>query len=159
MKIDIVCVGKLKEKYLLEAQKEYIKRITPYATVNIIELPDEKAPEKLSPAQVLQVMEKEGERIGKYLTDNSYKIALAIKGKMLTSEALAETVDKLTVSGFSKFVFIIGGSNGLCQKVLDKCQLHLSFSKMTFPHQLMRVVLLEQVYRSFKILANEPYHK
>jgi len=161
MKIDIITIGRLKESYLTAAQKEYLKRISPYANVNIIELPDEKAPENLSPAGMAQVLEKEAAKIEKYLDVGAsvYKIALAIEGKQLSSIGFAETIEKLTVAGFSKFIFVIGGSLGLSPNILNKCQLKLSFSAMTFPHQLMRIILLEQIYRAFKIICNEPYHK
>lgn len=161
MKIDIITVGRLKETYLTAAQQEYLKRISAYSKINVIEVPDEKAPEKLSSAGIEQILSKEAMKIEKHMDmgANTYNIALAIKGKQLSSTELAQTIDKQTISGFSKFTFIIGGSLGLAPEVIDKCQLQLSFSKMTFPHQLMRVILLEQIYRLFKIINNEPYHK
>ena len=161
MKIDIITIGRLKESYLTAAQQEYLKRLAPYARVNVTELPDEKAPENLSPAAMAQVLEKEAAKIEKHLDMNAgvYRIALAIEGKQLSSPELASMIDRQAVAGFSKFVFVIGGSLGLAAGVLGKCQMKLSFSKMTFPHQLMRVILLEQVYRAFKIVNNEPYHK
>ena len=159
MKIDILTIGRLKENYLTAAVAEYTKRITPYAKITVVEVPDEKAPENLSQPQAQKILAKEAAKLDKYLDPTSYKIALAIQGKQLSSEALAATIARLQVEGCSKFTFIIGGSLGLDKSLLDKCQLKLSFSPMTFPHQLMRVILLEQIYRCFKINAGEPYHK
>lgn len=159
MKITVISVGKLKEKYLKQAIDEYSKRLSRYCKLEMIEVPDEKAPETMSVSEEEQVKSKEGEKILKMVKDNAYVIALAIEGNMLTSEALADKVHALGVNGKSHIVFIIGGSLGLDKKVLDRANELLSFSKMTFPHQLMRVILLEQVYRSYRIMNNEPYHK
>ncbi|WP_431802231.1 23S rRNA (pseudouridine(1915)-N(3))-methyltransferase RlmH [Halobacillus andaensis] len=159
MKITIVTVGKLKEKYLKQGINEYIKRLTPYAKVDIVEVPDEKAPENLSEAQMLEVKQKEGERILSKIQQDAYVITLEIEGKQLTSEKLAKQLDDLATYGKSKVAFVIGGSLGLSDDVLKRSDYGLSFSKMTFPHQLMRLMLVEQVYRAFKIMRNEPYHK
>ncbi|WP_101841929.1 23S rRNA (pseudouridine(1915)-N(3))-methyltransferase RlmH [Halobacillus sp. Marseille-P3879] len=159
MKITIVTVGKLKEKYLKQGIDEYIKRLTPYAKVDIVEVPDEKAPENLSEAQMLEVKQKEGERILSKIQQDTYVITLEIEGKQLTSEKLAKQLDDLATYGKSKVAFVIGGSLGLSDEVLKRSDYGMSFSKMTFPHQLMRLMLVEQVYRAFKIIRGEPYHK
>ncbi|MFJ8247579.1 23S rRNA (pseudouridine(1915)-N(3))-methyltransferase RlmH [Peribacillus asahii] len=159
MNIMIVTVGKLKEKYLKQGIDEYLKRLTAYAKVDIIELPDEKAPETLSDVEMLQIKEKEGERILSKINPDAHVIALAIEGKMKTSEELADTIEKLGTYGKSKVTFIIGGSLGLSAAVMKRADEALSFSKMTFPHQLMRLILVEQVYRAFRIMRGEPYHK
>lgn len=152
-------VGKLKEKYLKQGIEEYSKRLSAYAKLEMVEVADEKAPEQASEAEMLQIKEKEGERILAKLHPDTHVIALAIKGKMLTSEQLADTIDKLATYGKSKIAFVIGGSLGLSDAVLNRANESLSFSKMTFPHQLMKLVLVEQVYRSFRINRGEPYHK
>ena len=159
MNITIITVGKLKEKYLKQGIEEYLKRLTAYAKVDIIELPDEKAPETLSDVEMLQIKDKEGERILSKINPDAHVIALAIEGKMKTSEELAETIDKLGTYGKSKITFIIGGSLGLSQEVMKRADEALSFSKMTFPHQLMRLILVEQIYRAYRIIRGEPYHK
>lgn len=159
MNISIVTVGKLKEKYLKQGIEEYSKRLSAYAKIDIIEIPDEKAPETLSEQEMLQVKGKEGERILSKIPDDAHVIALAIEGKMKSSEELAETLDKLATYGRSKIVFVIGGSLGLSKDVMKRANDTLSFSKMTFPHQLMRLILVEQVYRAFRINRGEPYHK
>lgn len=159
MKISIISVGKLKEKYLKQGIEEYIKRLGPYASVDIQEVSDEKAPENLSEAQMLEVKQKEGERILSKIGQDTYVITLEIEGKMITSEKLAEQLDQLATYGKSKVAFVIGGSLGLSKDVQKRSDFALSFSKLTFPHQLMRLVLLEQVYRAFRIMRNEPYHK
>jgi 23S rRNA (pseudouridine1915-N3)-methyltransferase len=159
MKITVITVGKLKEKYLKMAVDEYSKRLSRYCKLDIIEVPDEKAPENMSISQEIIVKDKEGERILKYIKDNAYVVALEINGEDLTSEQLANKINKLGIEGKSHIVFVIGGSIGLSDNVIKRSNYSLSFSKMTFPHQLMRVILLEQVYRSFRINANEPYHK
>lgn len=159
MNITIITVGKLKEKYLKQGIDEYLKRLTAYAKVDIIELSDEKAPETLSDVEMLQIKDKEGGRILSKINPDAYVIALAIEGKMKTSEELADTIDKLGTYGKSKITFIIGGSLGLGQEVMNRADEALSFSKMTFPHQLMRLILVEQVYRAFRIMRGEPYHK
>lgn len=159
MNISIVTVGKLKEKYLKQGIDEYVKRLTAYAKLDIIELPDEKAPEILSETKMEQVKRKEGERILAKIHPDTHVIALAIEGKMKTSEQLAERLDHLATYGKSKIAFVIGGSLGLSSEVMQRADETLSFSKMTFPHQLMRLVLVEQVYRAFRINRGEPYHK
>ncbi|MFG6118705.1 23S rRNA (pseudouridine(1915)-N(3))-methyltransferase RlmH [Thalassobacillus sp. B23F22_16] len=159
MKITIVTVGKLKEKYLKQGIQEYVKRLGPYASVEIVEVADEKAPENLSEADMEEVKKKEGERILAKINPDSYVITLEIEGQMLTSEKLAKKLDNLATYGKSKVAFVIGGSLGLSDEVLRRSDLGLSFSKMTFPHQLMRLILVEQIYRAFKINKNEPYHK
>ncbi|WP_088104578.1 23S rRNA (pseudouridine(1915)-N(3))-methyltransferase RlmH [Halalkalibacter urbisdiaboli] len=159
MNISIITVGKLKEKYLKQGITEYTKRLSAYAKMDIIEVPDEKAPENLSEADMQQIKQKEGERILSKIGADTHVIALAIEGNMLTSEQLAANLDKLATYGKSKVAFIIGGSLGLSDEVMKRADDTLSFSKMTFPHQLMRLVLLEQVYRAFRINRGEPYHK
>ncbi len=157
--ITIVTIGKLKEKYLIQGINEYLKRLTAYAKVDMIELADEKAPENLSESEMEQVKQKEGERILSKLSDDTHVIALAIEGKMKSSEQLADDLENLATYGKSKIVFVIGGSLGLSKDVMKRANDTLSFSKMTFPHQLMRLILVEQVYRAFRIIRNEPYHK
>jgi 23S rRNA (pseudouridine1915-N3)-methyltransferase len=152
-------VGKLKEKYLSMGIEEYKKRLGRYCTLEIIQLSDEKTPDNASAAMEEAIKKKEGERILKVLKEDSYCIALAIEGKLLSSVELADQFEKLFVSGKSHISFVIGGSLGLWDKVLKRADYQLSFSKMTFPHQLMRLILLEQIYRSYRIINNEPYHK
>lgn len=159
MKITIIAVGKLKEKYWKQAIAEYEKRLSAYKKIDIIEVPDEKAPETMSDKEIEQVKEKEGQRILAKVKPQSIVITLEIQGKMLSSEGLAKELDQRMTQGASDFTFIIGGSNGLHQDVMKRSNFALSFSKMTFPHQMMRVVLLEQVYRAFKINRGEAYHK
>lgn len=159
MNISIIAVGKLKEKYLKQGIAEYTKRLSAYAKIEIIELADEKAPEQLSEGEMLQIKQKEGDRILAKLTPDTYVIALAIEGVSWSSEQLAKELDKLATYGKSKIAFVIGGSLGLSDEVLKRADAKLSFSKMTFPHQLMRLILVEQVYRSFRINRGEPYHK
>ncbi|WP_436374320.1 23S rRNA (pseudouridine(1915)-N(3))-methyltransferase RlmH [Cytobacillus sp. BC1816] len=159
MNISIITVGKLKEKYLKQGIDEYLKRLSAYAKMDIIEVPDEKAPEELSETEMIQVKQKEGERILAKVHPDAHVIALAIEGKMKSSEELADNLDKLATYGKSKIAFVIGGSLGLSQEVLQRADEKLSFSKMTFPHQLMKLILLEQVYRAFRINRGEPYHK
>ncbi len=159
MNISIVTVGKLKEKYLKMGIDEYLKRLSAYAKVEVIEVADEKAPEVLSELEMVQVKQKEGERILAKISQDTYVIALAINGKMQSSEELADTLDKLATYGKSKIAFIIGGSLGLSEEVLKRANELLSFSKMTFPHQLMKLILVEQIYRAYRINRGEPYHK
>lgn len=159
MKITIIAVGKLKEKYWKQAIAEYEKRLSAYTKIDIIEVPDEKAPETMSDKEIEQVKEKEGQCILAKVKPQSTVITLEIQGKMLSSEGLAKELDQRMTQGASDFTFIIGGSNGLHQDVMKRSNFALSFSKMTFPHQMMRVVLLEQVYRAFKINRGEAYHK
>lgn len=159
MNISIVTVGKLKEKYLKAGIAEYAKRLGAYAKITEVEVADEKAPEQLSEADMEIVKKKEGERILAKISQDAYVIALAIDGKMKTSEQLAKDMESLMTYGRSKIVFVIGGSLGLHDEVLKRADEKLSFSKMTFPHQLMKLILLEQVYRAFRIMKGEPYHK
>ena len=159
MKVTVIGVGRLKEKYWQAAIDEYSKRLSKYVKLEIIEVPDEKAPETLSAAEELIVKKNEGERILKNIKDGAYVIALAINGKMLSSEELSDFINERMVRGAGHIVFVIGGSLGLSDEVLNRADYKLSFSKMTFPHQMMRVVLLEQFYRAVKIMKNEPYHK
>ena len=159
MKITLVTVGKIKEKFFEDAIKEYSKRLSRYCKLEILQVADEKTPEGDSEAVELQIKEKEGQRILSLIRDDAYVIALAIEGKMLDSEELAERIEKLGVSGISQIVFVIGGSLGLSAQVMKRADYALSFSRMTFPHQLMRVVLLEQIYRSYRIMNHQPYHK
>lgn len=158
MKITILCVGKLKEKFMKDAVNEYLKRLSKYANIEIIEIPDEKAPENLSVAQEEIVKKEEGKKILKNIK-NGYVVALAVEGEQITSEDFSSFFENKMILGVSNIYFIIGGSIGLCKEVTDRADYKMSFSKMTFPHQLMRVILLEQIYRSFKIMKNEPYHK
>ncbi|WFA08289.1 23S rRNA (pseudouridine(1915)-N(3))-methyltransferase RlmH [Tissierella sp. Yu-01] len=159
MNIRIIAVGKIKEKYIQEGIKEYSKRLSRYCSLEIIEIDDEKAPENLSDKEMDIVKQKEGERILSKIPQGSYVITLVIQGKQLTSDELALKIDDLMVDGISDITFIIGGSLGLSDEVISKSNFKLSFSKMTFPHQLMRMILLEQVYRAWRIIKNEPYHK
>ena len=159
MKITLLTVGKIKEKYFTGAIEEYSKRLSRYCKLEIVEVADEKTPDKASEAEEVMINNKEGERLKKYISDNAYVITLAINGKMLDSVELSQKIEALGISGKSHIIFIIGGSLGLCNEILERADYSLSFSKMTFPHQLMRVILLEQIYRSYRILSNEPYHK
>ncbi|WP_310604227.1 23S rRNA (pseudouridine(1915)-N(3))-methyltransferase RlmH [Anaerosporobacter sp.] len=159
MKITVLCVGKIKEKYFTLGIDEYTKRLSRYCKLEIIEVPDEKTPDNASENEELQIKAKEGDKLLRYIKDNAYVIALAIEGKMLTSEELSEKMEQLGVNGDSNVVFVIGGSLGLDKRILDRADYKLSFSKMTFPHQMMRMVLLEQVYRGYRIMKGEPYHK
>ncbi|WP_252504946.1 23S rRNA (pseudouridine(1915)-N(3))-methyltransferase RlmH [Sporosarcina sp. Marseille-Q4943] len=159
MNITIVSVGKLKEKYLKMGIDEYAKRLGAYAKIDLVEVADEKAPESLSEADMDIVKKKEADRILAKINPDAYVIALAIEGKMKTSEELAAGMESLMTYGRSKVAFVIGGSLGLHNDVLKRADELLSFSKMTFPHQLMKLVLLEQVYRGFRIIKGEPYHK
>lgn len=159
MKITLVTVGKIKERYFEDAIKEYSKRLGRYCRLDIIQVQDEKTPDGAGQAMERQIKVKEGQRILSNIKDGAYVIALAIEGRMLSSEELASRLQKLGVDGISHIVFVIGGSLGLSDEVMRRADFALSFSKMTFPHQLMRVVLLEQVYRSYRIMAGEPYHK
>lgn len=159
MKITVITVGKIKEKYLKDAIAEYSKRLSRYCKLEILEVADEKTPDGASEIVEENIREKEGERILKLIKEDAYVITLEISGKMLTSEELADRIETLGIQGKSHLVFVIGGSIGLGREVLRRSDYALSFSKMTFPHQLMRVILLEQVYRAFRISNKEPYHK
>lgn len=159
MKITVLCVGKIKEKYFTLGIDEYAKRLSRYCKLEIIEVADEKTPDNASENEELQIKAKEGDKLLRYIKDNAFVIALAIEGKMLTSEDLSEKMEQLGINGDSNVVFVIGGSLGLDKRILDRADYKLSFSKMTFPHQMMRMVLLEQVYRGYRIMKGEPYHK
>lgn len=159
MNITIIGVGKVKESFMVKAIDEYVKRLSRYCKLNIIEVSDEKAPENLSEKEMEQVKGAEGENILKHVREGMYVIALDIQGKMLSSEELADKMEQLGLQGNSSVAFIIGGSLGLSNDVRKRADFRLSFSPMTFPHQLMRVILLEQIYRGFRIMKNEPYHK
>jgi 23S rRNA (pseudouridine1915-N3)-methyltransferase len=157
--IQIVSVGKLKERYLVDGIAEYVKRLGPYAKVQVVEVTDEKAPESMSPAEERQVKEREGERLLAQLRSDAFVVALAIDGQALSSEQLAQQLADLGTYGRSQVAFVIGGSLGLSSDVLCRADMRLSFGRMTLPHQLMRLVLVEQIYRAFKINRREPYHK
>ncbi len=159
MNISVICVGKLKEKYWTQAVAEYAKRLSGYCSLDIVELKEARLPDRAGPAEEQAVKEAEGAEILKRLRDNMYVITLEVKGKELSSEKLAEKIDSLAVGGRSNIAFVIGGSLGLSEEVSKRSDFRLSFSQMTFPHQMMRVILLEQIYRSFKILRGETYHK
>lgn len=159
MEIKIIVVGKLKEKYLKNGIAEYLKRLKRYANLKIIEIKDEAASQTLSDAEIEQIKVVEGKRIIEKLPDRARVIALDLKGKQLTSEDFAEEINETMTYGTSQIAYIIGGSHGLSQEVLQKTDLKISFGKMTYPHQLMRLILVEQIYRAFKIIRNEPYHK
>ncbi len=157
--INIVCVGKIKEKFYTQACEEYIKRLSKFCKLNIIELSDEKTKDGASDVENEKVKDIEGRRILEKLPDKALVITLEINGNMLDSEKLADYLSDNMLRGKSAIYFVIGGSLGLSSLVTKRADYHLSFSKMTFPHQLMRVILLEQIYRSFKIMSGEPYHK
>ena len=159
MQIDIICVGKVKEQYLRDAIAEYSKRLGRYCKLNILEVADEKTPEHASEGVERQIKAKEGERIAKHIKPGAYVIALAIDGQQVTSEGFARKIDQLGIQGVSHIQFVIGGSIGMDDAILRQANYKLSFSKMTFPHQLMRVILLEQIYRGYRIMNREPYHK
>ncbi|MBO4678360.1 MAG: 23S rRNA (pseudouridine(1915)-N(3))-methyltransferase RlmH [Lachnospiraceae bacterium] len=159
MKIKIICVGKIKENFYKDAVSEYVKRLSRYSTVEICEVADEKTPDKISETEKDLILSKEGERIKSKIKDSDYLCTLEIEGAKLTSEGLASKLDGLFTSGVSSIAFVIGGSLGIDKSVKKMSSFSLSFSDMTFPHQLMRVILLEQIYRAFRINANEPYHK
>lgn len=159
MKVQICCVGKIKETYFQGAVQEYTKRLSRYCKVEITEVMDEKTPDGASEALEEQIKEKEAERLRRVLKEDAFVCVLAIDGKMLDSVEFSQKLDKLGVDGVSHIQFVIGGSLGLHESILKRADMKLSFSKMTFPHQLMRVILLEQIYRAFKIARKEPYHK
>lgn len=159
MKITIISVGKIKEKYIKSGIKEFSKRLSSYCKLKLIEVNDERAPENLSESEMKIVKEKEGERIINKLGNNTYIISLCIDGKNLSSEDFSRKIDDLALRGNSDITFIIGGSLGLSQEIIDRSNFKLSFSKMTFPHQMMKLILLEQIYRAFRISRGEPYHK
>lgn len=159
MQITIISVGKLKEKYLKQGIAEFEKRLSAYCKLQLVEVSDEQAPETMSEKEIEQVKEKEGERILQKIKPGHYVYALDLGGKQRTSEAFADELEKLSIHGKSQIAFVIGGSNGLSESVLKRADANISFSKMTFPHQLMKLILVEQVYRAFRIMKGEPYHK
>ncbi|MDD7045434.1 MAG: 23S rRNA (pseudouridine(1915)-N(3))-methyltransferase RlmH [Peptoniphilaceae bacterium] len=160
MNIKIICVGKIKEKFYKQAIEEYLKRLTVFSKVEIVEVNDEKAPEALSDKELCDVKEKEGERILSKIKDDALVIILEIGGREMDSLDFADLIKDEMVNGFGRdLVFVIGGSNGLGENVLKRCDKSLSFGKMTYPHQLMRVILTEQIYRAFMIINNRTYHK
>lgn len=159
MNIQILCVGKIKEKYWLDAIAEYTKRLSRYCKISICEVTDEKTPDNASKKEEEEIKRIEGERLLGLVKKDAYVVVLAIDGKMLDSVELSEKISKIGVDGNGMIQFVIGGSLGLSPQVMARADYKLSFSKMTFPHQLMRVILLEQIYRSYRILNNEPYHK
>lgn len=159
MDITIISVGKLKEKYLAKGIQEYAKRLSRYTKFKVVEVADEQAPENLSEAEMEQVKDKEGERILSKIPGNAYVFALAIEGKEYSSEKFSKEMEQLMIHGKSKIVFVIGGSLGLSEAVMKRSNAQISFGKMTYPHQLMRLILTEQIYRAFRILRGEPYHK
>lgn len=159
MEIRILSVGKIKEKYLNDGIAEYAKRMSRYCKLTFCQVPDEKTPDKASEALNLQIKEIEGERLMKHIREQDYVIALAIDGKMLDSVELSKKIETLGITGKSSVAFVIGGSLGLSDTVLRRADYKLSFSKMTFPHQLMQMILMEQIYRAYRIMNHEPYHK
>ena len=159
MKIKVICVGKLKEKYLVDGIKEYVKRISGYADIEVMEVADERIPDKASLAEEIMVKAKEGRRILDKVKQDDYMILLDVSGKEMDSVAFSKHIEKCMIDGKSTIDFVIGGSLGHGEEVLDRANFRLSFSPMTFPHQLMRLILLEQVYRAYRINNGEPYHK
>ena len=159
MKITVIAVGKIKERFFEAAISEYAKRLSRYCKLEIVQVADEKTPDRAGAAVEEQIKDREGERILSHIKDGAYVIALAIEGKMLDSEELSQKIESLGIQGKSHIIFVIGGSIGLGKEVLKRSDFALSFSKMTFPHQLMRVILLEQIYRSYRIMSGQPYHK
>ena len=159
MKITVIAVGKIKEKFYRDAVAEYEKRLGRYCKLEIIQVEDEKTPDKVGTSLTELVKRKEAERILKYVREDAFVVVLNIQGKAYDSEAFAEQLESLATKGVSHIQFIIGGSLGLHEEVCKKADLTVSFSQMTFPHQLMRVILLEQIYRAYRIINGEPYHK
>ncbi|MFD0705071.1 23S rRNA (pseudouridine(1915)-N(3))-methyltransferase RlmH [Alloscardovia venturai] len=159
MNIKIICVGKLKEKYWKLAIEEYKKRLGAYCTFDIIELPDEKTPDKASDKEDMLILDKEGERILRKIDDRDYVIALAIEGKLVTSEDIAQRIEECGLRGQSKIDFVVGGSLGLSHRVKSRANELMSFGRITMPHQLARVVLSEQIYRAYRIMHHQAYHK
>lgn len=159
MNLTIITVGKLKEKYLKDAVEEYSKRLSRYCKINIVEVQDEKTPENASKKDEDIIKEKEGSRISKHISDSMYVVAMDLKGNTMTSEQFSDLIGNLGLQGRSNIAFIIGGSLGVSKEILQRADYKLCFSRMTFPHQLFRVMLLEQIYRGFKIMKGEPYHK
>ncbi|HKM21736.1 MAG TPA: 23S rRNA (pseudouridine(1915)-N(3))-methyltransferase RlmH [Lachnospiraceae bacterium] len=159
MNITIISVGKIKEAFYRDAVSEYAKRLSKYCKFTVIEVPDEKTPDKSSEALNEQIKKKEADAILRFARDDAYVMTLEINGTRMNSEQFADKIESLSINGVSHIMFVIGGSLGLHESVTKKADFHLSFSDMTFPHQLMRVILTEQIYRGFRIIQNEPYHK
>ena len=159
MKITIACVGRIKEKFYRDAVAEYEKRLSRYCKLEILEVADEKTPDGAGAALEEQIREKEGRRLLEKIREDAFVCTLEIEGKRLTSEGFADWMEELTIRGKSHIVFVIGGSLGLHESVCRRADISLSFSDMTFPHQLMRVILVEQIYRAFRIIQGAPYHK
>ena len=159
MKITLLTVGKIKEKFYRQAIEEFQKRLKRYCKLELIEAADEKTPDCPRARQLEQILQKEGERLNKYIRAQDYVVALVIEGQQLDSQQLSEKIQTLGLNGTSSITFVIGGSLGLSNELKKRADYCLSFSKMTFPHQLMRVILLEQIYRSFRIAEGAPYHK
>ena len=157
--INLICVGKLKEKYLMSACSEYLKRLQPYCKVNVIEVSEHKLPNNPSASQISDAINKEGKKIIIKIPNSSFVVSLCIEGEQLSSEEISHYIQQTVINGKSEFTFIIGGSWGLSSEVKDRSDMKLSMSKMTFPHQLARVILLEQIYRSFQISISTKYHK
>ncbi len=158
LSINLVCIGKLKENYLCQAVEEYAKRLSKYCQLKVVELPDEKLPTKLYEASILEVKEKESKKIIQTIKMPSYVICLDLKGKEMTSEEFSRKIEDISLKGNSSITFVIGGTLGMTKEVLNLANEKICFSKMTFPHQLMRVFLLEQLFRAFKIAHHETYH-
>lgn len=159
MKVKIICVGKLKEKYLVDGIHEYLKRISGYADVEVIEVADERIPEKASLAEEIMIKAKEGRRLLDKVKQDDYMVLLDVNGKEMDSVDFSKHIEKCMIDGKSTIDFVIGGSLGHGEEIIDRANMRLSFSPMTFPHQLMRLILVEQIYRAFKIMRNETYHK
>ncbi len=159
MQITVICVGRIKEKFYKDAIGEYSKRLSRYCKLNMIEVADEMTPEGCSDVEKDRILSREAERIIARLPESAHLVTLEIRGKEYSSEALSSYIEDLGIGGVSHMVFVIGGSLGLHKSVTERADMHLSFSPMTFPHQLMRVILLEQIYRSYRIMHGEPYHK
>lgn len=159
MKIKIVTVGKLKEKYLKDGIAEYSKRISRFATVEMVELADEKTPDRASDSENAKILDVEGNRILSKIGDREFVVVLAIEGKTLSSEEFSKQLEQASINGFSTLTFVIGGSLGLSKEVKKRANLSVSFGRLTLPHQLMRLVLIEQIYRAFTIQQGSPYHK
>ena len=159
MKIKIVTVGKLKEKYLKDGIAEYSKRISRFAAVEMIELADEKTPDRASDSENEKILDLEGNRILSKIGDREFVVVLAIEGKTLSSEEFSKQLEQASINGYSTLTFVIGGSLGLSKEVKKRANLSVSFGRLTLPHQLMRLVLIEQIYRAFTIQQGSPYHK